>query len=118
VRFDPRLLDLAAVRDAVFFVLIVAAVKLGPSMIFAPRELGLRERFAAGSLLAAPLTLVVAIAAIGRRLGAISGSREASFLLLAILLSVGFPTVFRVLAGSAAKGLREREPGGAPLARH
>ncbi len=103
VRFDPRLLDLAAVRDAAVFALIVAAVKIVPSLLAAPRELGLRARLAAGSLLAAPLTLVVAIATIGRRLGAIDGAREASFLLLAILLSVGFPVLFRVLASSAGK---------------
>jgi Kef-type K+ transport system membrane component KefB len=99
VRFDPRLLSLAAVRDALVFVLIVATVKVVPSVIFAPRTLDLRARLAGGSLLAAPLTLVVAIAAIGRRLGTIDAAREASFVLLAILLSVGFPVVFRAISG-------------------
>jgi Kef-type K+ transport system membrane component KefB len=103
VRFDPRLLDLHAVRDAGVFVLVVAAVKIVPTLVFAPGELDLRARLAAGSLLAAPLTLVVAIAAIGRRLGAIDAQREASFLLLAILLSIGFPTLFRALAGHVGK---------------
>lgn len=100
VRFDPRLLTAGAVREAVGFAAIVAAVKIIPSLLAAPRELGLRARFAAGSLLAAPLTLVVAIATIGRRLGAIDEAREASFLLLALLLSLGFPIVFRLLAGA------------------
>jgi Kef-type K+ transport system membrane component KefB len=100
VRFDPRLLTGAAVREALGFAAIVAAVKIIPSLLAAPRELGLRARFAAGSLLAAPLTLVVAIATIGRRLGAIDEAREASFLLLALLLSLGFPILFRLLAGS------------------
>ncbi len=106
VRFDPRLLTLPAVRDALVFVVIVAIVKLLPTLVFSPRELGLRARFAAGSLLAAPLTLVVAIAAIGRRLGAIDAAHEASFLLLAILLSVGFPVVFRIVAGRASSDQR------------
>lgn len=102
VRFDPRVLDMRAVRDATILVVVVAAVKILPAAICAPRDLGVRERLAAGSLLAAPLTLVVAIAAIGRELGALDASREATFLLLAILLSIGFPIVFRVLAGAAA----------------
>lgn len=99
VRFDPRVLDMHAVRDAALLAVVVGTVKILPAAICAPRELGVRERLAAGSLLAAPLTLVVAIAAIGRELGALDPSREATFLLLAILLSIGFPIVFRLLAG-------------------
>jgi len=95
VRFDPRLLDLPAVRDA--GVLVAAGVKILPSLVFASRDLGLRERLAAGSLLSAPLTLVVAIGVIGRRLGAVDERQQASFILLAMVLSVGFPIVFRLL---------------------
>lgn len=97
VRFDPRLLDLSAIRDAMALVLVVAAVKIGPSLIFASRELGVRERLAAGALLSAPLTLVVAIGMIGRRLGAVDERQQAAFILLAMVLSVCFPIVFRVL---------------------
>jgi Kef-type K+ transport system membrane component KefB len=101
VRFDPRLVNVDAVREAGTLVLVVAAIKIIPTLPFAPPSLGLRERFAAGALLSAPLTLVVAIASIGRRLDAITPAREATFVLLAILLSIGFPIVFRVLVGSA-----------------
>lgn len=111
VRFDPRLLDVAAIRDAAVLVVAVAAVKIVPVLVMAPRELGLRARLAAGSLLAAPLTLVVAIAAIGRRLGVISEAREASFVLLAIVLSIGFPIVFRTLAGPARNSDQIEAPG-------
>lgn len=97
VRFDPRLLDLAAVRDALALVVVAAAVKIVPSLIFASRELDLRERLAAGALLSAPLTLVVAIGMIGRRLGAVDERQQAAFILLAMILSVGFPIAFRVL---------------------
>ncbi len=100
VRFDPRLLDLAAIRDALGLVVIVAAVKILPSLVFASRELGLRERFAAGALLSAPLTLVVAIGMIGRRLGAVDERQQAAFILLAMILSVCFPILFRVLLRS------------------
>lgn len=99
VRFDPRLLDGAAVRGALVLALVVGAAKILPSLLFAPRELGLRERLAAGSLLAAPLTLVVAIASIGRRLGAIDSGRETTFVLLALVVSIGFPIAFRALVG-------------------
>jgi len=100
VRFNARVLTLQALRDALVFCAIVAAVKIIPAIVSSPRELGLRERFAAGTLLSAPLTLLVAIAAIGRRLGTLDSTREATFLLLAILLSVGFPIIFRALVTS------------------
>lgn len=98
VRFDPRLLDRSAVHYAATLAGIAAAVKVVPTLLFAPRELDLRDRLAGGSLLAAPLTLIVAFAGIGRRLGVIDAEREASFVLLALALSVGFPVVFRALA--------------------
>lgn len=101
VRFNARVLTLHALRDALVFAAVVAAVKIIPAIISSPRELGLRERLAAGTLLSAPLTLLVAIAAIGRRLGTLDSAREATFLLLAIILSVGFPIVFRALVTPA-----------------
>lgn len=101
VRFNARVLTLHALRDALVFAAVVAAVKIIPAIISSPRELGLRERLAAGTLLSAPLTLLVAIAAIGRRLGTLDSTREATFLLLAIILSVGFPIVFRALVTPA-----------------
>lgn len=100
VRFDPRLLNGAAVGYAVVLAIIAATAKIVPSLFFAPRELGLRERAAAGALLAAPLTLIVAIAAIGRRLGRVDETQESSLVLLALMLSVVFPIVFRLLVGS------------------
>jgi Kef-type K+ transport system membrane component KefB len=102
VRFNPRVLTADAVRRAALLFGVIAIVKIVPSLIFAPRALGLRERFAAGSLLAAPLTLLVAIAAIAIRVGAITPTEEATFLLLALVLSVGFPVVFRVLSPARA----------------
>jgi Kef-type K+ transport system membrane component KefB len=103
VRFDPRLLDYAAVRNAMILVVVVGCVKIGPCLVFGSRELGLRERLAAGALLSAPLTLVVAIGVIGKRLGAVDDRKQASFLLLAMILSVGFPILFRALLPSPAE---------------
>lgn len=102
VRFNPRVLTPEAIRDALFFAAAVAVVKMLPTLVSSPRELDVRDRLAAGSLLAAPLTLLVAIATIGRRLGAIDATREATFVLLALVLSLGFPIVFRALLGKRA----------------
>jgi Kef-type K+ transport system membrane component KefB len=101
VRFDPRVLDISALKSAFVLLVIVATVKTIPALLFAPRELGFRQRIAAGCLFAAPLTLIVAIATIGLRLGAIHAKEQASFVLLAIALSVGFPTLFRIVVPPA-----------------
>lgn len=100
VRFDPRVLTVDAVRQAALLGGVIAIVKIVPALVCAPRELGLRERLASGALLAAPLTLLVALAEIGMRLGVITATEEATFLLLALVLSIGFPIVFRLLLGS------------------
>jgi Kef-type K+ transport system membrane component KefB len=102
VRFDPRVLTVEALQQAGLLVGVVAVVKMVPALAFAPRALGLRDRLAAGSLLAAPLTLLVAIASIGLRLGVITAAEQATFLLLALVLSVGFPVLFRALVPASA----------------
>lgn len=104
VRFDPTLLDATALRTAGVLVVATGVVKVASAMVFAPRELGARERLASGSLLAAPLTLVVALAAIGRRLGALDERGEASYVLVALALSVLFPIGFRWLSSVRATG--------------
>lgn len=97
MRFNLRVLTATAVRDALIFAGVVAAVKFLPTLVSSPRELGFRARLAAGALLSAPLTLLVAIATIGRRLGTLDASREATFVLLALILSVAFPILFRAM---------------------
>jgi Kef-type K+ transport system membrane component KefB len=98
VRFDPRTLDVPAVRQSAMLVGLAFAVKIVPALLFAPRALSLRARLAAGALLAAPLTLVVAIGAVGRELGAIDAKEAAAYVLVALVLSTVFPAMYRVLA--------------------
>jgi Kef-type K+ transport system membrane component KefB len=98
VRFDVRALDLAAVRQALIIVGVAGLAKLVPSLIFASRGTPLRTRLAAGCLLSAPLTLVVAIAAIGRQLHLIDGPAQACLILVAMVASVLFPTLFKLIA--------------------
>lgn len=80
--------------------LLVAAtvVKVVPSFVFLVRGLSLREVGAASALLSARLSLIIAVAQLGVRLGLIDeGVHAAAILLVAISALVG-PTLFRVLA--------------------
>lgn len=101
VRFDASALDRGTAKQAVLLALVVAVCKMLPALLVAPRGMSLRGRLATGCLLSAPLTLIVAIAAIGRSLGLIGAPQQASLVLLAILLSVGFPVLFRLSAPRA-----------------
>ncbi len=99
VRFEPTALDLPSLGDAAELVAVAAAVRLVPVMILGSRELDLRERLASGALLSAPLTLVVAIGAVGQQLKVITPPQAASFVVVALTLSVVFPAIFRALLG-------------------
>ncbi len=107
VRFDASALDGAAVGEALFLALLAGLSKIVPSLVFARRASSLRDRLAAGCLLSAPLTLVVAIGTIGRELQLIDARKQASILLVAMLVSIVFPILFRLLAARP-------EPPGAP----
>lgn len=97
MRFDARALDLPSVKRALLIAAVAGTAKTIPSLLFAPRGMGFRTRLAAGFLLSAPLTLVVAIAAIGRNLGLIDGQTQASLVLSGVLVSIVFPTLFKLL---------------------
>jgi Kef-type K+ transport system membrane component KefB len=100
VRFDPALLDRPTLVRALVLVLLAGAVKLLPSLVVAPRGFRLRERVASGFLLAAPLTLVVAIAEVGRKLGLLAPAEHASLVLVALVLSVVYPVLCRIVRGA------------------
>ncbi len=114
IRFDPRALDGAAIRTAAMLIGITFAVKLVPTLLFAPRALSFRKRLAAGALLSAPLTLVVAIGTVGHEIGVVDTRSLASFVLVALVLSVVFPAVYRVLARDPSA--RGQAPNGGELA--
>lgn len=99
VRFEPTALDLPSLGDAAKLVAIAAVVKLLPAVLLATRELDVRERLASGALLSAPLTLVVAIGVVAQQLKVVSAPQAASFVVVALVLSVVFPAVFRALLG-------------------
>lgn len=75
--------------------LLVAAilVKLLPTMLFR-LNFNWRETFAAGALLSARLSLIIAASAIGLRIGVISESVNAAIILVAIITVTASPMVF------------------------
>lgn len=104
VRFDASALDLATIGQACILAALSGVAKLLPSLVFAPRGTTLRDRIATGSLLAAPLTLGVAVAAIGRRLGLIDSRKQAGLVLVAMLVSLVFPVLFKLLVREPRQG--------------
>jgi Kef-type K+ transport system membrane component KefB len=84
------LLALELIGAAVF-------VKLLPPVVFL-RGLSLRQKLAAGVLLSARLSLVIAVATLGNRIGLIGQELRSSIILLALVTSTFAPTVFRFLA--------------------
>ena len=85
------------VLRALLLAALAGVAKLAPSLLLARRGTPLRARLAAGTLLAAPLTLVVAVAAIGRRLELIDSRQQAGLVLVAMLVSIVFPVLFKLL---------------------
>ncbi len=71
--------------------------KAGASVVLAVMRFGPRQIAGASLLLATPLTLLVAIAALGLELGALNDLESASVILVAVLSSLLFPTAFRRL---------------------
>lgn len=98
VRFNPWSLDFRTLQQAAYLAALSGLSKLLPSLVFAPPGTALRERVAAGLLISAPLTLVVAIAAIGRELRLLDDRAQASLVLVAMLVSILFPVGFKLLA--------------------
>jgi len=73
-------------------------VRLVPALLLVTLGIPLRAVVAGAFLLATPLTLLVAIAALGRETGVLDPGTSASVILLAIVSGVLFPTVFKRLA--------------------
>jgi len=69
------------------------ALKLVPALVFR-LSFSWRETFAAGALLSARLSLIIAASAIGLRLGVISEAVNAAVILVAILTVTGAPLLF------------------------
>jgi Kef-type K+ transport system membrane component KefB len=96
--------------------LIVAAVlvKVVPSLIFLVRRLPFREVLAAGMLLSARLSLIIAVAELGVELELIDRTLQARVILLAAVTATFAPVLFRWLAPPLAEASNATEATEAP----
>ncbi len=90
-------------QELPFILLMLAAMAISRApagMLLGATGLRARDATAAALLLSAPLTLLIAVADLGARAGALSESTEAAALTVAILASVLFPALARRLLRS------------------
>ncbi|HUT54304.1 MAG TPA: cation:proton antiporter [bacterium] len=112
--FDP-VYSIRELSGQTFLMLVglALAVKIIPSLLFRRSGLTFRELIAAGLLFAAPLTLTVAVAEVGKRVGAISSSLQGSLILAAIATGLISPYLARlILPRSAPPGSKVEEKRG------
>ncbi len=99
VSFDiGALIQPQTLAEAGLIIVAAFAVKLIPSLFLLLRGIPLREALSAGVLLSARLSLVIAVAALGLRLGLIRPELEAEIILLAAATTTFAPTIFRMLS--------------------
>jgi Kef-type K+ transport system membrane component KefB len=96
--FDVRQISLEGLAAALFLGALMVLARLVPCLLLVTdRNLGPREALGASLLLAAPLTLLVAIAKLGEQLGVLKAEESSTLVLLAILLSIAMPIGFKLL---------------------
>ena len=103
--FDPAS-SLGAFPYELFASLLLMAlvVKVLPSLLFFRVKLRWRESAAAGFLLAAPLTLTVAVAEVADRLGALTGETKGVIILVAVTAGILYPFLARLILPSRKNG--------------
>lgn len=102
IGFDlEALLHPGALAGATVLVGVAVLIKVFAALILVARRFSLRQAVSAGVLLSARLSLVIAVAAIGVRLGLMDRTLEAQIILLAVVTSILSPTLFRIIAPRA-----------------
>jgi Kef-type K+ transport system membrane component KefB len=99
VRFAPWAISRESLLLAGQMLVIAALIKVAPAHLLIGQGLSWRQAASVGALLAAPLTLIVAIASLGVELGILDSSQEAALIVLAAASGLLFPVGFRFLAG-------------------
>jgi Kef-type K+ transport system membrane component KefB len=98
---DPAILFRPeATRLALLLFLGVLACKIPAAVSMGALKYSLRKSLAAPFLLSSPLTLLIAIGAVGLDLGAIRPSEESAIVLVALLTALLYPVLGKVLLGS------------------
>jgi Kef-type K+ transport system membrane component KefB len=93
-RFD-LLLNRSGLLIVPPLIFIAFLVKILPTILVNYKSLSLKESVAAGILLTSNLSLVIAAAEVGRRLGIIDEALEAAIIFLAIFTSTVCPIIYR-----------------------
>lgn len=107
IRFDADALsEEGAIPGMLALIGVAVLVKMIPSLVLLLRRHSLREVFAAGALLSARLSLIIAVAELGVRLGVIDRTLEASIIVLAVVTATLAPVAFRLLAPPLQPGRR------------
>ena len=112
VSFDVRALGETDTLARTLLILAGAslAAKMVPSLLLVLSGFRIRQVVAGGFLLATPLTLLVAAASIGQRVGVLDPRLNSAIVLLAIVSGIAFPTIFKLLATPAPAELEEPVP--------
>lgn len=107
LRFNPGAITVSGLGLFGLLLLAVFLVRLLPGLALLRSGLSVRGMFSAVSLLSAPLTLMVAIAALGLQLGVLEPEGQSTLILLALGSGVVFPVVFRMIPNTP----RANDPG-------
>ncbi len=97
LEFDPNLVTLPALAGAGVLLVLAFVIRLLPSLALLGQGLGLRQMFSMVSLLSTPLTLVVAIAAVGISVNKLDEQTNGILITMAVAAAVIFPGIFKVL---------------------
>jgi len=97
VSFDLGQLSLAGLGKAGILMFFIMTARLVPSIFLVRGEVTPRDALGVALLLGAPLTLLVAIAELGKDLGILDQANESAIVLLAIILSIALPVAFKAL---------------------
>ena len=115
IHFDVDALgEPGAITGMLVLVGAAVAVKVFPALVLVIGRLTLREALAAGALLSARLSLIIAVAELGVRLEVIDRTVEASIIVLAAVTATLAPIVFRLLAPSLGAAEAEGNGGARP----
>ena len=87
-------------EQAIGLIAAALAVKMIAALVLFFRRFSLREVLAAGALLSARLSLIIAVAEVGVRLGLVDRIVESQAILLALVTAAASPALFRLLVPS------------------
>lgn len=105
------LFEFDILRAAIALLVVAVIVKLVPAMLLTLRGLSLREAVAAGVLISARLSLIIAVAELGVEIGVIGPKIESAIITLALVTTTVAPTVFKRLMPALAPARAARSTG-------